>query len=156
MTRALRWVLPLAMAASGCYSHAAVRPENVQPGALVQARITAARAEQLTDELGRESRVLRGRIVGEEGGGILLQVPALTGAGGPRLEQRVLLPAPEIVELELRTLDRGRTAGLAALLAAAGGYVLLQQFRSGGKDDPPGGDKPGGGNQVILPFPGSR
>lgn len=118
-------------------------------GAQVRARISAAEAQRLGEVLGREERVLLGRVVGEESGGVLVQVPGLRPAPGQRLDQRVLLPPAEILEIELRHLDRPRTFGLTAAVAAAGAFLLYSQFSSNAKRSP-GTDKPGG-DQVIIP-----
>lgn len=136
-------------ALQGCYSHSVIPVENAPVGADVRARISAAEAERLQEVLGREYRVLRGEVVGEEPGGLLLQVPATVGASSRRLNQRVVIPEPEILELEVRALDRWRTAGLVAALAAVGGYLVAAQF---GDDDASDTSSPprGSGEQNLL------
>lgn len=148
------WTLfPLIALLAGCYSHAPVRPADAPAGASVRARVSATQAEALGALLGREDRVLHGRVVGPgDGGSLLLQVPAAGSGAGTRLEQRVALPPGEIVELEVRTLDRLRTGGLVGALVLAGGAILFQQFSDEAEADPPSAPKPGGSDQAIFAF----
>lgn len=133
----------------GCYSHSVIPVEGAPMGADVRARISATEADRLQEVLGREYRVLRGEVVAEEPGSLLLEVPAVVGASGQRLNQRVTIPKPEILELEVRELDRWRTAGLVAALAAVGGYLVAAQF---GDEDASDTSSPprGGGEQNVL------
>ena len=135
----------------GCYTHAEVPLTQVPVGSSVRARVSAAKAEELAPILGREDRVLVGRTIEASGESLLLQVRSLGGTTGRELGQRIQLGGPEIVELELRTLDRTRTyvaVGLLAAVAATVGYMIFAGGEEGG-----GPDKPGTGvDELRIPI----
>lgn len=150
MTRLHRSVLGLALVAlTGCYSYTLAPVESVSPGTGVRARVTPAEAARLARILGRENRVLSGEFVGEEDGGLLLQVGSVADPATGRLFQRVTIPRAELVELEIRRLDRWKTAGVAGAVAAAVIYASLQAF---GDESEAGGREPGGVDAVGIPL----
>jgi hypothetical protein len=144
----LRSILPVvALALNGCYSYATIDPATTQPGASVRARINAATADQLEPLLGMETRLLTGIVIATAPDTMIIEVPtaaSIPGSGGiVRLKQRVSVPKTGMLELESRTLNKGRTtlvavgasAGVTALII--GGYIL-----GPGKEKLPG--EPGG------------
>lgn len=137
-----------ALSLSGCYAHAPVQVGEVQPGTPVRVRISGAEAERLAEVLGDERRVLRGNVVEQQGGGLLVRVPGMGSSTAQPLAQQVLLEPSSILELEIRRLDRRRSAGLTAALAVAGGYLMWSQFANGQQVS--GDDKPGP-NEVLIP-----
>jgi hypothetical protein len=147
MTSKLRFPLLLALLLlQGCYSYTVHPAESVVPGMEVRARISAAQAEEWREVLGREDRVLVGELVEATPDRFLLEVPGATAAQGTamrRLNQRLSLPMREVIELEVRRLDRWRTAGIVALGVGVAGFLVAQAF---GSDDgaPPTGPGKGG------------
>ena len=140
-------VAPLVVALTGCYTYATIDPATTQPGASVRARINAQTADQLEPLLGMETRILTGLVIATAPDTMIIEVPTAASAssGGSivKLKQRVSVPKSGMLELESRTLNKGRTAivavgasaGVTALIV--GGYIL-----GPGKEKLPG--EPGG------------
>ena len=145
LSRSLRPLTALLLA--GCYSYATLDPVATTPGTDVRARINAQTADMLEPLLGMETRLLTGTVIATAPDTMIIEVPTAasdaTGGGIVRLKQRVSVPRSGILELESRTLQKGRTAlvavgataGITALIV--GGYVL-----GPGKEKLPG--EPGG------------
>ena len=151
----LRSLLPVvALALGGCYTYATIDPATTQPGTPVRARINAVTADQLEPLLGMETRLLTGIVIATAPDTMIIEVPTAAstpGSGGiVRLKQRVSVPKTGMLELESRTLNKGRTtlvavgasAGVTALII--GGYIL-----GPGKEKLPG--EPGG-QDLRLPI----
>jgi hypothetical protein len=139
---AARLFVPLAaaVAAGACYSYTAVRPDALEPGEEIRARVTAEQAERLEELLQRRPRVLEGRFVEQDGRGLLLDVPTTsrTGRGGMEvLHQRIILVPDAVVELERKQLDRLRTGGVLLGAAAVAGYALFAKLSG-----EPGSERP--------------
>ena len=140
-------VAPMLVALSGCYSYATIDPATTQPGASVRARINGETADMLEPLLGMETRLLTGTVIATASDTMIIEVPtaasAPTGGAIVRLKQRVSVPRSGMLELESRTLNKGRTtlvvAGSSAAITAliVGGYIL-----GPGKEKLPG--EPGG------------
>lgn len=148
---ALAALLPLL--SGGCYSYQTVRVEEVAPGASIRARLTAAEVERIQADLGRESRVVEGQVVHDEGSSFVLAVAtrvAADGLGARRFETRLRLTKPEITEIEVRRLNRGRTAALVALGGAVAAFVVSAAFDYGGIGAPGDGGK--GGEAILIPI----
>lgn len=135
------------LALQACYTHAVVQPEQVAPGSSVQARISAAEAERLAPAMGFESRILRGEVIDVGSDNVMLEV-GRRASTGQWLAQRVTIPRSDLLEMEIRELDRVRTLGLVAGVAVLGGIAAYSQFEgsSSGTGGPP---RPGGENVVI-------
>ena len=135
------------VALTGCYTYATIDPVTTQPGTNVRARINAQTADLLEPLLGMETRILTGLVIATAPDTMIIEVPTAASApsGGAtiRLKQRVSVPRTGMLELESRTLNKGRTtivavgagAGVTALIV--GGYIL-----GPGKEKLPG--EPGG------------
>ena len=135
------------VALTGCYSYATLDPAATQPGASVRARINGQTADLLQPLLGMDTRILTGTVIATAPDTMIIEVPTAASApsGGAivRLKQRVSVPRSGLLELESRTLNKGRTALVAAGASAGvtalivGGYIL-----GPGKEKLPG--EPGG------------
>lgn len=145
------------LALGGCYSYSVVPMESAAAGTRVRARISATEADRLSEILGREERVLEGRVLPGASQGLLLEVPAaLTTAGTSVrwMNQRIELAPADVLELEVRRLDPWRTAGAVAVLTTVVGYAAVQAFDAVG--EPSGEGSKGGTDNYIgvsLPFP---
>lgn len=137
------------LALQACYTHAVVQPDQIALGSSVQARISAAEAERLAPAMGVESRVLRGEVIDVHADGVMLEV-GRRASTGQWLAQRVTIPRSDILEMEIRELDRVRTFGLITGVAVLGGIAAYSQFEgsSSGTGGPP---RPGGEN-VRIPI----
>jgi hypothetical protein len=151
----LRRILPAAvLALTGCYSYATIDPATTQPGASVRARINAATADQLAPLLGMETRLLSGVVIATAPDTMVIEVP--TSASTPvsggivTLRQRVSVPRTGLLELESRTLNRGRTTLAVVGTTAAVSSIVIGGFVLGpGRDRAPEG---GGGTDLRIPI----
>jgi hypothetical protein len=141
-------VAAMLIALSGCYSYATIDPANTQPGTSVRARINGQTADQLEPLLGMETRILTGLIIAAAPDTMIIEVPISSsdpngGRGITRLNQRVSVPRSGMLELESRTLNRGRTAIVAASAGAGITALIVTGYILGpGKEKLPG--EPGG------------
>lgn len=138
--------------ATGCYSYRTAQAGSVSPGETVRARITPAAGEQVAPLVGNAARVLTGKLISDSSGAVILEVPSVRQAdvGGvlQTLHQRVALARSDVIEWEIRKLDRGRTAALAGAVAVAVGVVLIKSFNS---ERGNGGTPGGGGSDALVP-----
>jgi len=143
MTRRISPLLLLSLAA--CYTYAPVQPTSIAPGANVRARVSATAAERIAPLIGvSDARLLTGRFAGSDAVGFLVEVPTTTQVGPAgslqSLAQRVSIPRSDLLEIETRTLNRGRTAALVGAVAVIGVGTAVNVLRGErGSDRPPGG-----------------
>lgn len=129
-----RAVLGVVLLATGCYQYIPGRPASVAPGTQVRVRVSPDYVDRLrlAEVLASTENVVAGRVTPETGDTLhlLVAVPAAGGPqmSGPRLNQRLALPPGSVLELEVRRVDRRRTALLVAAGAAFVGAVLWSQF----------------------------
>ncbi len=147
-------VAPLMVALTGCYTYATIDPATTLPGASVRARINAQTADQLEPLLGMETRLLAGTVIATAPDTMIIEVPtaARTASGGSivALRQRVSVPRSGLLELESRTLNRGRTTLVAAGATAAVTALVIGSYVYGpGRDKPPSGN---GGPELHIPI----
>jgi hypothetical protein len=139
-------------ATTGCYTYLPSAVNEVSPGTPVRIRLTAVEAGRLVEQRLTDSRVLTGTLV--EGDAENLLVDTSVGhndveRGMRSVVQRVSVPAHEILEIEQRQLDRGRTGLVVGAGTVALGVVIALRSRGGGG----GPDGPGGGAQESVRVP---
>ncbi|MFL5613581.1 MAG: hypothetical protein ACJ796_07975 [Gemmatimonadaceae bacterium] len=131
------------LAASGCYSYAALPPEGARAGEHVRIRVSGAEAERLEPLLGAGDRRIEGELLEQGDSGIALGValpsPTQPDALSRRPQQRIEIPKTELQEMQLLRLDKLRTslliggvAAIAVAIAASKGSSLLGSGNSGG------------------------
>lgn len=143
-------LLPLLLLTTGCYSYVPTAADTLRPGTDVRARLSPAGVATLAEAVPSAPRVVEGKVVERGDGGLLLEVPATTFERGVRLEtlhQRVRIAEKDILEVELKRLDRGRT-GLVVAGGVAAAVVTFLQLRG---DPGEGEQRPGPGTDVVLP-----
>jgi hypothetical protein len=148
--RALIAVLPLL---SACYTYRVVPLDEVPVGSSVRARISAGEAEKLEALIGRDDRVLEGDVIEKPNGSLLLAVSGVVGMESgtvQRAHQRVEVPRSGLLEVELRKLDRWKTAGITAVAAGALTYVAIAQFNA--QKEPKGGPGKGNPEDQVVPY----
>jgi hypothetical protein len=127
-------VLAGALSLSGCYTYASVDPLVVEPGLEVRAHLSVE-GRNLTEELwGRRMSAVEGKVLDADAARILLEVPAARLQSGfqvSTLNQRVSLSKEQVLEVELRQLDRGRTGVVVAAVALGTVLLVTQAFRGG-------------------------
>jgi len=142
--------LALSLVASGCYSYTEVSPAAVPPGSEVRVGVGPQAGVRVgADPLPEGTRSLRGRLM-EGGSAETLLLSVAVGRGEPgvatrQLRQTVSVPWGDVERLEVRRLEKGRTAaligggGLAAAVVTAWAFNVL---------DPSPGPSDGGGGGV--------
>jgi hypothetical protein len=113
----------------------------------VRALISTEAQLALRDSLGLMRQTVQGTLVNREGDRVLLAVRSDDGErrAQPRaLYQRVALAQGDILQVGVKRLQKGRTAGLIATLAAAATVLTIQAIKHGspGRPTPPGGGPP--------------
>jgi hypothetical protein len=131
-------------AVSGCYSYTRVSPEAVTPGTGVRGHLSPVGASIVEEITGRATRTVDGSFVRSDADSIVFSVPIPRSSMELRseaLHQFIGIPKDQVVDLELRRLDRTRTYGLAAALGAVAAYVLIETLSgdSGSSGQGPGG-----------------
>ena len=151
-----RYILALVVATSSlsaCYKYTRVQANEVSQGVSVRARVNAAAGARIAPLLGTAPRQLTGTLISDQRDTVVMQVPSVVQTEAGRivqtLHQRVSLPNADVIEWEIRTLDRPRTYALiggAAVIAVSALYGALKG--EPGSETPPGGN--GQDNLVIL------
>ena len=153
---ALAAVLAGSTVAAGCYRYVPVETATVPPGARVRAQLSAEGTERVRAGTGTADRGrVEGRVVERAAdGALLLELPAgpaeaPVGVSARRLRARVTLPARDLVSLELRQLDRKRTAFFVAGSGALAALLVKLAFDTSG-----GGSESGGGgvDEAVVPI----
>lgn len=142
------------LALSGCFSYIPIEPGDVEPGLSVRARVSPAASSRIAPLLGAsDARQLNGTFINHASDTLIVEVPTvLTDARefGRTPNQRVSIPRGDLLELEVRKLDRFRTYGLAAGAAIVIGGALIKSLKGEpGKEPLPGG---GGTDAIVFRF----
>jgi hypothetical protein len=143
MKRSL-FLLPLL---GGCFSYMPIDPATVPTGTEVRARITGAASDRVAPLLGTfDTRVITGNVVENNSGAMVLDVsmgamPNVSASVVP-LRTRVPIGASDLVSLEQRRMDVGRTALLGGVIAAGVGAGAVLAIRAGGGKGDPGNGPP--------------
>lgn len=142
---------------TGCYAHVPTELGTVSPGTMIRARISASEADRLGPVLRRHDRVLGGRVVEQGPDGVLLEVASVVATDGlspTRLNQRITLHPAQVQEVEMRRLDRLRTAGLVAGGVAAAVMLVSAAFGPESAPSASGGGKGGVDYSIGKILPG--
>lgn len=139
--------------ATGCYRYAPTRFGDVTPGTGVSARVTPEASQRIAPLLGTTSaRDLRGTLISRGEDTLIVEVPA-AGVPDPQtfgrvLSQRISLTKADVIELQVRTLDRWKTGAVVGASAAIVVAALIKVMRGDpALDKTPGG----GGTESISP-----
>lgn len=143
------------VALSGCYTFRPAAAGDLTPGQTVRVRVAGGYADSLGVLLQRpDARLVEGSVVERDNGATLLEVQVAGSLEGMRFEslnQRVEIPHDEVVEVELKELDKGKSYGVGALAAAAiAGIVIRQLSADGGGAQNPG---TGGPQDAVVTAP---
>ncbi|HSW28750.1 MAG TPA: hypothetical protein VLH75_04555 [Longimicrobiales bacterium] len=107
--------LALSLLASGCYSYTGVSPAAVPPGSSVRVTVTPGAAVGVgANPLPEGTRSLSGKLMEGSTNQTLLLSVALgkgdPGASSRQLRSTVTVPMADVQLLELRRMEKGRTA----------------------------------------------
>jgi hypothetical protein len=140
---------------SGCYGYIPVDIEAVPPGAQVLVRVTRQGMVGVPELLDQTGNALRGRVMSQTASLLVLRVPIAVQRRGPASEsigQDINLAAGEIIDVELRTLSRVRTAVTVAAGVVAAASAIYSFGKVSNEPEPPEG--PEEGMRIpLLSFP---
>ena len=128
-----------------CYRYVPASLDVVPSGSAVRATLSTEAQLALRDSLGLQRPTVQGTLVERDGDHLLLAVrtdAAEWRPGAPALYQRIAVTPRDVLEVEVKRLQRGRTAGLLAVLAAAATISVIELIRRGNPGTPSSG---GGG-----------
>ena len=150
--RPILLALAFSLAAPACYTYTQVSPAAVAPGSSVRLRTASQAAPTMgTVPLPEGGRVIEGRLLpGSSPDTLVCAVPLSNGeplAWSRGLRGTVLVPVAEVERLEVRRLQKGRTAAVVATGAVLGLVVLKWAFDVALPTNQ-GGGEPGGGNNM--------
>ena len=136
---------------TGCFTYVPARPGDVEPGVDVRARVSPDASARIAPLLGAtDARRLDGRLITSGSDTIVVEVPTVMVDNrefGRTPNQRVSIARSDLVELEIRKLDRGRTMGVVGGGAIVLGVTLVNALKGEpGKEPLPGG----GGTDAIV------
>ena len=144
-------ITAIAALSSGCFSYIPARPGEVEAGVDVRARVSPDASARIAPLLGAsDARRLDGKLITNGSDTIVVEVPTVMVDNrefGRTPNQRVSIPRTDLLELEIRKLDRGRTLGIVGGGAIVVGVTLINALKGGpGKEPLPGG----GGTDAIV------
>jgi hypothetical protein len=152
MIRASR-PLVLAFLVTGCFSYLPVTSvSDVEPGISVRARISPSASAQIAPLLGAtDARRLDGTLISQSPDTLIVEVPIVMQDArefGHTPNQRISIARRDLLELEVRRLDRFRTGAIAGGAAVVIGGLLVNSL----KGEPGKEPLPGGGGTDALVF----
>lgn len=122
-------------ALAGCYTYSVIDVAGAKPGTEVRARVSMAAATQLGSSLGMgDGRVLSGAVVDNQQEGLTIKVPTVpAGTIGAQegLFQQILISRTDLLELESKQLDRGKTRLVTGAVIVGAAAVTLAVIRGG-------------------------
>lgn len=138
---------------AGCYTFRPLPADQIAIGSRVRASLSEDGAEKLRDALGDAgvSEQVEAELLGRDPSELQLSVGRRVRAEGYTerlLTQRVAVARDDVIVLEVKELDRTRTAVLGATALAAGFGIVIKAF-SGGPNTPRGGGPPPTSETVI-------
>lgn len=151
MTRALP-PLGVLLLSTGCFSYLPVTSvSDVEPGFSVRARISPSASAQIAPLLGAtDARRLDGTLIAQSADTLIVEVPIVMQDArefGHTPNQRVSIARRDLVELEVRRIDRLRTGAVVGAGAVVIGGILVNALKGEpGKEPLPGG----GGTDAIV------
>ena len=138
---------------SGCFSYLPVtEPGQLQPGLSVRARVSPTAASRIGPLLGSsDARLLDGTLITNSTDTLIVEVPTVmadTREFGRTPNQRVSILRNELLEIEVRRVDRLRTVAVAGTAAIVIGGILIKSLRGEPGSEP----LPGGGGTDAIVF----
>ena len=156
-SRVIRIGIPISAALlfAGCFSYMPVTSvADVEPGYSVRARVSPTASARIAPLLGAsDARRLDGTLISQSTDTLIVEVPTVmmdTREFGRTPNQRVSILRNELLELEVRRMDRMRTIAVAGTAAIVVGSILIRSLRGEpGKEPLPGG---GGTDAIVFSF----
>ena len=134
--------------ASGCHVYTPATLETISPGEGVRIRLSAEATDRLEAVRFTDDRLMTGTLVEQSSSALLFETSigrtAAAAPGARSLTQRVDLLPSDILEVESRSLSRGRTAAMVAVVGTGVAVVVVAALQGGGGRQgggPPGPDE---------------
>jgi hypothetical protein len=143
MKRSLEVLALLALfPATACYSYRTIHLEDVRPDLAIRLRVTPEATGHVARVLGYLTQDVEGTFVSLRQDTILLTVATPTAPESRTIQllyQRLDIPVSQVIEVQERTLDRGRTyACVAAGVAGAAGVAVWHRGNAAAGRQPAG------------------
>ena len=124
---------------TGCYSFRPVQPAGIQEGSTIRVTVTPEEAARQRDRVGSLTEELEGRVLvlGADSLGLAIRDWEGSPADRPDFSTYVAVPSTEIVQLEEKRLNVGRTVAIAGAAAAVAVAILAIGVSSGGDNGEP-------------------
>lgn len=142
---------------SGCFSYVPTALDVTPAGEEVRLLVTrqgAAELAQVTD-VSTEVPTLRGTVLEREPETLMLRVPVgqrQMGFHTASLDQTIRVPVGEILQVERRELDTGKTALLIGGALGASAFVIFSIMEAFGESPTPGDPTPPEESRIPIPF----
>jgi len=126
---------------SGCYRYAPVETAAIQPGAVVRLDLSASGASGLSPVLGAGTNAVEGTVLSAADSGYRMSVSGTHKASTEGVVswagEQVIIPRSAVEHVQLRSLDRRRTFGVAILgiLAAVAVKVIVNSASASASGD---------------------
>ena len=127
MPRTLLFVLLLAL--SGCHRYVPARMGAVPPGADVRVHLTSGGVQRIGEAYGSASGTVVGKLESWSSEVVIsIPVEASPGMLDRGLTNRIVIPAADIVAVDLMESDRARTAVLSLGIGGVAGLTAIALF----------------------------
>jgi hypothetical protein len=130
---------------AGCYRYAPIETSRLETGAVVRLDLSSTGTTRLASVLGQGTSAVEGTVLAATDTGYRMSVTGTRKVSTPGLltwgGEQITVPRDVVERVQLRSLDRKRTLGVAALAVLAGVAlkVLLNAFDSSASGDDGGG-----------------
>ena len=124
---------------AGCFHYVPTSLGETSPGMEVRLLVSPEQAGRLDQQIGTEGELIRGRLVDQLDGALLVETRVL--GSRPKMYQRVRIPLGEVVGVEARKLHPLNTGLFIGVLSVMTSAVIAKVFSQGTnqQDNPPDG-----------------
>jgi hypothetical protein len=125
-------LLGVFLALAGCHHYTESPPESIAPGTEVRVHLSSGESAARSEFLESHIRAVQARWEGLEASRVALSVPGDEVREGLQtriLRQRIVLEREEVSRVEVRSLDRTRTAVVVAALGVGLGWFVYSNFQ---------------------------
>lgn len=122
-------LVTLLLLSTGCYRYVAQRPGSIPPGSDVRVHLSSEGVQRLGEAYGTASGTLEGRLESwAEDVKVTVPVQPAPGMLDRGLRNQIIIRQADIVGVDLRQRDRGRTIALSAGLGGVAAVTAVALF----------------------------
>lgn len=117
---------------TACYAYQPAAVVDLQPRQTVRMRLAPGEATRLAEYVRAESRTMDGTFLEQNPDSLLMLVTSFSELQGDRVQtfqQRVQVSRGEILDLEMKSLDRQRTYLVVGVTTAVAVFVAIDKLR---------------------------